>query len=140
MYRILLVDDDRDIVGALKIYLQNSDYELLCAYDGKQAVATVEQGIEDSRPVDLVLLDAMMPVMDGPAALVQIRKLSNVPVIWARMIMSPSPLYLQSYWHAYVAHCADTSGSVPPILRKRKLPQRLCLVVSNSMMPQKKLP
>ncbi|WP_083307150.1 response regulator transcription factor [Olsenella sp. HMSC062G07] len=81
MYRILLVDDDRDIVGALKIYLQNPDYELLCAYDGKQAVATVEQGIEDSRPVDLVLLDVMMPVMDGPAALVQIRKLSNVPVI-----------------------------------------------------------
>ena len=81
MYRILLVDDDHDIVGALKIYLQNSDYELLCAYDGKQAVATVEQGIEDSRPIDLVLLDVMMPVMDGPAALVQIRKLSNVPVI-----------------------------------------------------------
>ena len=34
MYRILLVDDDRDIVGALKIYLQTADYELLCAYDG----------------------------------------------------------------------------------------------------------
>ncbi|WP_028263556.1 response regulator transcription factor [Atopobium fossor] len=81
MYRILLVDDDRDIVRALEIYLQNPQWELLCAYDGKQAVAAVEQGIKTNNPIDLVLLDVMMPVMDGSAALVAIRKLCNVPVI-----------------------------------------------------------
>lgn len=81
MYRILLVDDDRDIVRALEIYLQNPNWELLCAYDGKQAVSAVEQGIKTNNPIDLVLLDVMMPVMDGSAALVAIRKLSNAPVI-----------------------------------------------------------
>ncbi|MCI7438298.1 MAG: response regulator transcription factor [Coriobacteriaceae bacterium] len=81
MYRILVVDDDHDIVRALKIYLDNPSYELLSAYNGQQAVEAVKQGIEGDAPIDLVLLDVMMPVMDGSAALVEIRKMSNVPVI-----------------------------------------------------------
>ncbi len=81
MRRILLVDDDRDIVGALRIYLNDPDYELRAAHDGRQAVAAVRAGIEAGEPIDLVLLDVMMPVMNGSEALVQIRRLTNAPVI-----------------------------------------------------------
>ncbi|WP_417118972.1 response regulator transcription factor [Olsenella phocaeensis] len=81
MQRILLVDDDHDIVGALRIYLNDPGYELHAAYDGRQAVAAVRAGIEAGEPIDLVLLDVMMPVMDGSEALVQIRRLTNAPVI-----------------------------------------------------------
>lgn len=81
MSRILLVDDDRDIVGALRVYLDSPDYELTCAYDGRQAVEAVRRALGADNPIDLVLLDVMMPVMDGTEALVEIRKLANIPVI-----------------------------------------------------------
>lgn len=76
MNKILICDDDRDIVRALHIYLSNRDYELLEAYTGKEAVEIVR-----NEEVSLVLLDVMMPEMDGIAALRAIRRESNVPVI-----------------------------------------------------------
>lgn len=76
MDKIVICDDDKDIVRALQIYLSNRDYELLCAYTGKEAVQFVKKG-----DVSLVLLDIMMPEMDGITALRAIRKESNVPVI-----------------------------------------------------------
>lgn len=76
MYRILVCDDEKDIVSALRIYLESEGYEVLEAYNGKEAVAlTAEQEIH------LVLMDIMMPVMDGITAMVKIREISNVPVI-----------------------------------------------------------
>ncbi len=77
MYRILICDDQKDIVSALKIYLAPEGYELLEAYNGQQAVDTVKQ-----QDVHLVLLDIMMPVMNGIAATKEIRKISNVPIIF----------------------------------------------------------
>ena len=77
MYRILICDDQKDIVSALKIYLAPEGYEILEAYNGRQAVDIISQ--ED---VHLVLLDIMMPVMDGIAATEQIRQISNVPIIF----------------------------------------------------------
>lgn len=77
MYRILICDDQKDIVSALKIYLAPEGYEILEAYNGRQAVDIVSH--ED---IHLVLLDIMMPVMDGIAATEQIRKVSNVPIIF----------------------------------------------------------
>lgn len=76
MYNILICDDQPDIVNALKIYLSDQDYRLFAAYDGMQAVASVRR--ED---IHLVLLDIMMPKMDGIMALRQIREFSNIPII-----------------------------------------------------------
>ncbi len=76
MYRILLCDDEKDIVNALKIYLHDSNYELLEAYNGKQALDIVSR-----EEVHLILMDIMMPEMDGITAMVKIREQSNVPVI-----------------------------------------------------------
>lgn len=76
MYNILICDDERDIVNALKIYLYDADYALFEAYDGKEALEVI--GKED---IHLVLLDIMMPELDGISAMVKIRETSNVPII-----------------------------------------------------------
>ena len=76
MYHILICDDQPDIVGALKIYLSREDYTLHTAQNGLQALEVLRR--ED---ISLVLLDIMMPVMDGLTALKRIRQVSNVPVI-----------------------------------------------------------
>lgn len=76
MYNILICDDQVDIVNALKIYLAPEGYNLLTAYTGKQALETVQR--ED---VHLILLDVMMPEMDGITATSKIREISNVPII-----------------------------------------------------------
>ena len=76
MYRILICDDQTDIVNALKIYLQPEGYELFEAYNGEQAVELCRE-----HQMDLILLDVMMPVMDGIAATAEIRKFSNAPII-----------------------------------------------------------
>ena len=74
--KIVICDDDKDIVRALQIYLSNRNYELLCAYTGREALDFVKKG-----DVSLVLLDIMMPEMVGITALRAIREKSNVPVI-----------------------------------------------------------
>ena len=76
MYNILICDDDKDIVNALKIYLTDPQYRLLAAYNGLEALETAEK--ED---LHLVLMDIMMPQMDGISAMVKLREKSNVPVI-----------------------------------------------------------
>ena len=76
MYNILICDDEHDIVNALKIYLANPDYRLLEAANGRQALETAQR--ED---LHLVLLDIMMPELDGISALAALRQISNVPVI-----------------------------------------------------------
>ena len=77
MYNILICDDQKDIVSALKIYLASEDYQLFEAYNGKQAVDIVSR--ED---IHLILLDIMMPVMDGITATGKIREISNAPIIF----------------------------------------------------------
>ena len=76
MYNILICDDESDIRSALKIYLSRDGYRIFEAENGKQALETV--ATED---IHLVLMDIMMPVMDGITALVKIREASNLPVI-----------------------------------------------------------
>ena len=77
MARILICDDDPDIVAALKIYLTNEDYELYTASTGREAL----ESIRDNN-IDLVLMDIMMPEMDGIAATVKLREEFNIPVIF----------------------------------------------------------
>lgn len=76
MINILAVDDDKDIVKALKIYLSAEGYNVLEAYNGKEALEIFEKN-----DIKLVLMDVMMPVMDGIETLMEIRKKSTVPVI-----------------------------------------------------------
>lgn len=76
MYKILVCDDEKDIVSALKIYLGAENYEVLEASNGKEAVKIAKE-----QELHLILLDIMMPVMDGISALNEIRQFSNVPVI-----------------------------------------------------------
>ena len=76
MYNILVCDDEKDIVSALKIYLTSDGYRVYEAYDGQEAVDIIRN--ED---IQLVLMDVMMPKMDGIQAMVKIREISNVPVI-----------------------------------------------------------
>ncbi len=76
MANILICDDERDIVNALKIYLNDPDYVLFEAHNGKEAVDIVRD-----EEIHLVLLDIMMPVMDGIQAMSRIRETSNVPII-----------------------------------------------------------
>ena len=76
MYTILVCDDDRDIVAALKIYLSAEGYEVLPAYTGKEALELLE-----NHTVHLALMDIMMPGMDGILATTKLREKSNIPVI-----------------------------------------------------------
>lgn len=76
MHNILVCDDEKDIVAALKIYLEAEGYGVVCAYNGAQALELL-----DKENVSLVLLDVMMPVMDGITAMIKLREKSNVPVI-----------------------------------------------------------
>lgn len=76
MYNILICDDEKDIVEALKIYLEAEGYRTFPAYSGKEALEVM-----DRAQIHLVLMDIMMPVMDGITAMVELRKKSNVPVI-----------------------------------------------------------
>lgn len=76
MPNILICDDDKDIVNALKIYLSDPDYTLYEAFNGREALNVLA-----GHDIQLILLDVMMPVMDGIETMVKVRETSNVPII-----------------------------------------------------------
>ena len=76
MSHILVCDDEKDIVTALEIYLKSDGYQVYEAYNGKEALDIIRK-----EEIHLVLMDIMMPEMDGIEAMVKIREISNVPVI-----------------------------------------------------------
>ena len=76
MYNILICDDQADIVNALKIYLKPEGYGLFEAFDGQQALEIVQK-----QEIHLVLLDVMMPHMDGITATAKLREFTNIPII-----------------------------------------------------------
>ncbi len=75
-YHILICDDEKDIVNALQIYLTHEDYVLHTAYNGKEALAVLAD-----KSIDLLLLDIMMPQMDGIQTMIALRQKYNIPVI-----------------------------------------------------------
>lgn len=77
MAKILVCDDEQDIVSALKIYLSTEGYEVIPAYSGDEALQRMGE-----TQVDLVLMDIMMPGMDGLTAVSRLREFSNVPVLF----------------------------------------------------------
>ncbi|MGN0394877.1 MAG: response regulator transcription factor [Coprococcus sp.] len=76
MYNILVCDDEKDIVSAIRIYLTTAGYNIYEAYNGVEALEQVRQ-----HEIHLVIMDVMMPQMDGITAMVKIREESNLPVI-----------------------------------------------------------
>ncbi len=76
MYNILICDDDRDIVSALDIYLTSEGYKTFPAYDGFQALEVVRK--ED---IHLILMDVMMPNLDGIRATARLREETNAPIL-----------------------------------------------------------
>ncbi len=77
MYNILIVDDDRDIVSALDIYLTSEGYGTYHAYDGLEAL----KAAQDHDDIHLILMDVMMPGMDGIRATAKLRESRNIPII-----------------------------------------------------------
>ena len=76
MYNILVCDDDREIVEAIEIYLSQEGYKVLKAYDGEEALKVL-----DREKVDLLIIDVMMPKLDGIRATLKIREKKNMPII-----------------------------------------------------------
>ena len=74
--KILVVDDEKTLVKGMKFNLENEGYQVECAYDGAAAVE-----LERNGKFDLLILDVMMPEMDGLEACMRIREFSNVPII-----------------------------------------------------------
>ena len=76
MYNVLVCDDDREIVEAIEIYLSQEGYKVLKAYDGEEALKVL-----DREKVDLLIIDVMMPKLDGSRATLKIREKKNMPII-----------------------------------------------------------
>ncbi|NLM03909.1 MAG: response regulator transcription factor [Clostridiales bacterium] len=76
MYNILVVDDEKEITDAIEIYLKNQNYNVFKAYDGKEALEIFER-----EEIHLVLIDIMMPKLDGTNVTIKIRETSTVPII-----------------------------------------------------------
>lgn len=78
MIKILVCDDEKDIVSALRIYLTAEGYEVCTASNGKEALEVLSKSSDE---IKLILLDIMMPVMDGISAMSRIREHYNIPII-----------------------------------------------------------
>ena len=76
MYNILVVDDDKEIVGAIEIYLKKEGYNIIKAYNGNEALEKIKEN-----EIHLIILDIMMPEKDGLETLEEIRKDKSIPVI-----------------------------------------------------------
>ena len=73
---ILVVDDDREIAGAIEIYLKNEGYNVFKAYDGLEAI-----NVASKEDLQLIIMDIMMPKLDGMQATMRIREEKNIPII-----------------------------------------------------------
>lgn len=76
MKKILVCDDDKEIVEAIKIYLSGEGFDVICAYDGQEAL-----NIMAETPVDLLIVDVMMPGLTGIRTTIKIRETSSIPII-----------------------------------------------------------
>lgn len=76
MYHILLCDDEKEIVEAIKVYLEDEGYQTFPCYNGEEALKILKK-----ESIDLIILDIMMPKLDGLALTREIRKISNIPIL-----------------------------------------------------------
>ena len=78
MKRILVCDDDHEIVQAICVYLTDAGFEIVRAYSGKEALQCV---LDPDQQIDLIIMDVMMPEVNGIEATKKIRELYNIPII-----------------------------------------------------------
>ncbi len=118
--KILIVDDDKKLCRLVEDYLEPMGYEVEAAHNGAQGLQMILGG-----DYHAVILDVMMPHMDGFEVLKRLRKESNIPVLmltrgvrrpteswglrWGPMIISPRPSPRVSFWHAFAPLLADIS-------------------------------
>ena len=76
MTNILVCDDDKEIVEAIEIYLAQEGYNVIKAYDGEQAIRALKEN-----DIQLLIIDIMMPKLDGIHATLKIREYSSIPII-----------------------------------------------------------
>ena len=76
MANILVCDDDKEIVEAISIYLSQEGYQIFKAYDGEQAIAMLQK-----EEIQLLIIDIMMPKLDGIHAMIKIREFSAIPIL-----------------------------------------------------------
>ena len=76
MPKILIVDDEQEIVALVKRYAEREGYETMCAYDGAEAVEICK-----TEDFDMIIMDVMMPEIDGFQACKEIRKMKDIPVL-----------------------------------------------------------
>lgn len=76
MYNILVCDDEKEIVNAIEIYLSKEGYNILKAYNGKEALKVIQEN-----EVHLIILDIMMPELDGISVANEVRKTKSIPII-----------------------------------------------------------
>ena len=86
MYNILVCDDEKEITDAIEIYLSQEGYRVLKAYNGKQALEIMKK-----EEIHLLIIDLMMPEMDGIHAILEIRKTSSIPIIVLSASWATSP-------------------------------------------------
>ena len=77
MAKILVCDDDKEIVEAIEIYLSQEGHQILRAYDGEEALKI----LETKKDVELLIIDVMMPKLDGIRATLKVREANNIPII-----------------------------------------------------------
>ena len=77
MAKILVCDDDKEIVEAIEIYLGQEGHQILRAYDGEEALKI----LETEKDVELLIIDVMMPKLDGIRATLKVREANNIPII-----------------------------------------------------------
>ena len=93
---VLVVDDDREIVRAIALLLEKEGYQIQKAYDGMEALRIIAE-----QSVQLIIMDVMMPKLDGLSAMMKIRERKNLP------IMCPSPSIHRNWLPVSKAICAD---------------------------------
>ena len=123
MYNILICDDEKDIVNALKIYLNDTNYHFLEAFDGEEAVHVVE-----TKEVHLVLMDIMMPDMDGYEATRAIRLSEKVDAADIPIIALTANAFAED---AKAAHDAGMNAHLSKPLDFNKLKNILARIKKN---------
>ena len=92
MYNILVVDDDKEIVESIEIYLKNEGFNIFKAYNGIEALEILVE-----KEIHLILMDIMMPKLDGIKATIKIREEKNIPIILVSAKSAVSYTHLDVY-------------------------------------------
>lgn len=119
--KVLIVDDDKEIVDLIQLYLAGENYDILKAYDGQECLSILQK-----ETISLLALDIMMPKLDGLAVCQQVREKSNIPIILITAKTQPlervqglsagaddyitKPFIRWNWWRESKPKCGDTQS------------------------------